>query len=257
MPSLILQYGHDILKEYDLGESLTIGRLPDNTVVIDNPAVSGHHARVSWDGSHFVVEDLNSTNGTYVNEKRVIRHLLQDGDVVLVGKHKLVYDPMTGGEPVIRPTVGPTLTSLQDTVYLDTKKHKELLAKTVPAPAARVTVGVLRVLSGRAEMAEYRLDRHTTVIGRSERAIVRLHGWWKPKVAVVITRAEDTYVATRLSGWPRVNNESLTGRHPLADGDVLSVNGLMLEFSIRPLVQEVVAAPHLVMSGARRIAGSA
>ncbi len=256
MPSLILQYGHDILKEYDLGESLTIGRLRDNTVVIDNPAVSGHHARVSWDGSHFVVEDLESTNGTYVNDKRVIRHVLKDGDVVLVGKHKLVYDPMNGGEPVIRPSAGPTLASLHDTVYLDTKKHKELLAKTVPAPAARVTVGVLRVLSGRSEMAEYRLDRHTTVIGRSDRAIVRLHGWWKPKVAVVITRAEDSYVVTRLSGRPRLNNDALSGRHPLSNGDVLSVNGLVLEFSLKPLVQEAISAPHLVISDARRIAGA-
>jgi hypothetical protein len=232
MPSLILQYEHDILKEYDLGTSLTIGRLPDNTVIIDNPAVSGHHARVFWDGSHFIVEDLESTNGTFANDRRVLRHQLKDGDTVLVGKHALVYDHTSGGELVLHETGGPNLASLHDTVYLDTKKHKDLLAKVTP-PVARGTVGVLHVLSGRSDQLEYRLDRHTTVIGKSDRAMVRLQGWWKPKVAVVITRIEDSYVATRLSGRTRVNKEALTGRHPLKEGDVLSVSGLVLEFSTR------------------------
>lgn len=241
MPSLVLQYGHDILKEYDLGESLTIGRLPDNTVIIDNPAVSAHHARVSWDGKNFFVEDLDSTNGTFVNDKRVIRHQLQDGDAVLVGKHKLVYDQAAGGEPVLHTSAAPNLANLHDTVYLDTRKHKELLAKVTP-PAARGTVGVLHVLSGRTDHLEYRLDRHTTVIGKSDRANLRLQGWFKPAVAVVITRSEDGYVATRLSGRSRINKQALTGRQPLNDGDVLSVSGLSLEFTIRPVAEESLRA---------------
>lgn len=255
MPSLILQHRHDILKEYDLGESLTIGRLPDNTVVIDNPAVSGHHARVVWDGRHFHLEDLGSTNGTFVNDKRVSRHKLQEGDVVLVGKHKLVYDPMSGGEPVLGPASAPILTNLHDTVYLDTREHKELLAKVTPPRAEKLTVGALRVLSGRSDGVEYRLDKHTTLVGRSDRAAVRLQGWWKPHVAVVITRTEDSYVATPVSGRPRINNEALAERHSLTHGDVLAVSGLVLEFYVKPLVQESVSGPHPVVSHAKRLAG--
>jgi hypothetical protein len=232
MPSLVLQFGGDILKEYDLGQSLTIGRLPDNTVIIDNPAVSAHHARVFWDGAHYIVEDLDSTNGTFVNDRRVIRHELQEGDAVLVGKHKLVYDHMAEGELVLQANAGPHLANLNDTVYLDTKKHKDLLAKVTP-PAATSTIGVLHVISGRTDQFEYRLERHTTVIGKSDRAMVRLRGWWKPKAALVITRGEDGYVATRLSGRTRINNQALTGRQALNDGDVLAVSGLVLEFSTR------------------------
>jgi pSer/pThr/pTyr-binding forkhead associated (FHA) protein len=243
MSSLTLQYGHDILEQYDLGDSLTIGRLPDNAVVIDNPAVSGHHARVVRDGSEFSVEDLGSTNGTFVNDKRVLRHQLKDGDVVVVGKHKLVFSPNSAGESVLPAAAGPVLTNLDDTVYLDTKRHKNLLAKAVPVAAPGVTVGVLSVRSGRAEHPEYRLDRHTSVIGRSDRAMVRLRGWWKPQVALVITRTEDSYVVTRLSGKPRINNELLTGRHALRHGDVLSVSGLVLEFTMRPLVRQPLRVP--------------
>src|SRR4029079_13436206 len=98
MAKLNLQFENRVLKEYPTGVMVTIGRLPDNMVIIDHPAVSRHHARVYSDGDQFIVEDLQSTNGTFVNEKRVTRHTLRDGDVVLVGKHQLVFDAMGTGE---------------------------------------------------------------------------------------------------------------------------------------------------------------
>ena len=99
MPRLILQLEDRVLKEYDMGTMATIGRLPDNSVMIDNPAVSSHHACVFRDGDQFVVEDLQSTNGTFVNGTRVSRHALQQGDVVTVGKHQLVLDQLAVAEP--------------------------------------------------------------------------------------------------------------------------------------------------------------
>ena len=94
VPRLILQFENRVLKEYPAGLMVTIGRLPDNAVMIDNPAVSSHHACVHRDGDQFIVEDLQSTNGTFVNEKRITRHTLRDGDVVLIGKHQIVFDAM-------------------------------------------------------------------------------------------------------------------------------------------------------------------
>src|SRR5688500_12339696 len=82
MAKLTLQFEGRVLKEYVVGKSLTIGRLPDNTIVIENPAVSAHHARVFRDGDHVVVEDLKSTNGTFVNEQHVDRHVLRSGDAL-------------------------------------------------------------------------------------------------------------------------------------------------------------------------------
>jgi pSer/pThr/pTyr-binding forkhead associated (FHA) protein len=60
MPKLTLQFEGRLLKEYPVGVGLTIGRLPDNTVVIDNPAVSGHHARVFSDSGAVILEDLTA-----------------------------------------------------------------------------------------------------------------------------------------------------------------------------------------------------
>ena len=98
MPKLILKFDERELQECAVGtHPVSIGRLPDNKIVIDNPAVSGRHARVLREGNHYVVEDLKSTNGTFVNEKPIARHTLLEGDVVLVGKHSLVFS-LAGGD---------------------------------------------------------------------------------------------------------------------------------------------------------------
>lgn len=246
MPKLILQFEGLVLKEYAVGPVVTIGRLPDNMVIIENPAVSGHHARVVREGDQVILEDLESTNGTFVNEKHVTRHTLKPGDVVLVGKHRLVFEQTAAAaEPVVAE---PKIKSLGDTVYLDTKKHRELLTTLRAAraeaekatgarpgarmPVARGKAGVLRVLAGRAAQSEYSLDAHTSVIGKSEGALVRLHGWFKPKVAVAIARSGDGYVATPLGGKTLVNSQPLSGRRDLKDGDILIVSGLTLEFRL-------------------------
>lgn len=292
MPRLVLQFEGLTLQEQGVGATVTIGRLPDNVVVIENPAVSGRHARVFREGDDFVVEDLQSTNGTFVNGKRVTRQALQDGDVVLVGKHKLLFD-RTGGDEAPAQVEPPTLPDIGGTMYLDTKQHRDMLgslaaqvaaakaagapgttpatapakgaeapakgaeapakgaeapAKGVEAPAkgagvpakgaapAKVAapqkVAVLRVVSGRADQSEYRLRSNTTLIGKSDTAVVRLKGWFKPKVALAIARTGDRYVATALGGKTLVNGEPLQGRRDLQDGDVLQVSGLVLEFSL-------------------------
>jgi len=70
---------------------LIIGRTPDNDVQVDSRFISRHHCQVITTLNSCVVEDLNSTNGIYVKSARVRRHYLNDGDVVLVGKHELIY----------------------------------------------------------------------------------------------------------------------------------------------------------------------
>jgi len=206
------------------------------------------------------VEDLKSTNGTFVNDRHVNRHTLENGDVVLVGKHKLVFERASVEEPAEPTTPRPAIKNLKDTVYLDTKKHRELLAtlrtarsdadKTAPRPAAKIPggpaaaakVGILRVVAGRAEQSEYILEAQTSLIGRSDIALVRLRGWFKPKVAVAIARNGAGYVVTPLGGKTLVNNQPLRERHGLKDGDILEVSGLTLEFRWR---DNGLAAPEI------------
>jgi predicted component of type VI protein secretion system len=233
MAKLTLIFGDQILHEYPAGPTTTIGRLPDNTVVIDNPAVSGHHARVVLDGDHYVLEDLNSRNGTFVGEQRVTRHTLREGDVVMVGKHRLVIDLHahgTGGGRDVR-TDAP-IPEVGGTVFLDTEQHRALLEKlrAAQAPGVPAAAAKLRVVSGRSERPEYRLDSHTSIIGKAPTALVQLRGWFKPAMAVAITRKADKYVAAQLGGRAFVNDQVLGMPRELKDGDVLRVSGLTLEF---------------------------
>lgn len=92
MARLILSLDSQVLAEYNMSkERYTIGRLPDNDVRIDNPAVSGHHSLIINILNDSFLEDLNSTNGTYVNGKLIKKHALQNSDVITIGHHQLRF----------------------------------------------------------------------------------------------------------------------------------------------------------------------
>jgi len=77
---LSLKFYDNVLREVALsGGVVTIGRQPDNLLRIDNPIVSGHHARIFWENNHYVLEDNESFNGTYVNNHTVSRRCLVMG----------------------------------------------------------------------------------------------------------------------------------------------------------------------------------
>jgi pSer/pThr/pTyr-binding forkhead associated (FHA) protein len=240
MAKLVLQFEGRVLKDYPVVTAVTVGRLPDNAVVIDNPAVSGRHARIVHEGDGFVVEDLNSRNGTFVNDARVTRRSLQHGDVVMIGKHSLVFDATAAVKATPAGDVAPTMPDFGGTVVLDTEQQRRLLATVEAQLRARAIhsdaaatpagVGVLRVIGGRSDRAEYTLDDDTVTVGSANTALVRLRGWFKPKLAVTIARLGEGYVVTAVSGRPLVNGQRLRGRRGLVHGDVLQVAGLMLEF---------------------------
>lgn len=100
-------------------EKITIGRNPKNDIPIDNLAVSNFHAVVRKVLNAYYIEDLNSTNGTFVNEKKVDKYQLLDGDQVIIGKHSLFFRFVEDkdGKPV------------DTTMILDTRQQKELLDK--------------------------------------------------------------------------------------------------------------------------------
>ena len=261
MPKLIVQVDDRVLKTHEMGTTVTIGRLPDNSVAIDDPAVSSHHACVVREGAFFIVEDLQSTNGTFVNGRRVSRQILLPGNVVMVGKHRLVFDETPGAEPSTSDGAEQTAPSEGDTMFVDARSllgkvmgsdaqrkydamsarlmdieahAKAARAARVESPPEGVEAAILRVVAGRADQSEYRLEGHTSVIGKSKSSAVRLKGWFKPKMAVAITRNRQGYVATLLGGSMLVKGESVRGRHELKDGDVFEVNGLILEFCLKP-----------------------
>lgn len=245
MAKIILKYDDRILGEIPLGSYPTnIGRLPDNAVVIDNPAVSGHHARLVPEGEQHFLEDLHSTNGTFVNGQRITRQALADGDVVLVGKHKLIYEGTRQEERVSGRLQTPSqpVAQLQATIMLDTKAHRELLAKVQgagqptsgPQPAIPVAkTGALSVVSGSTDKSEYSLEAATSMVGKSKTSQIRLTGWFKPDVAAAITRSGSTYVISPLKGKTKLNDQLLVAKQELKEGDVLQVCGVIFKFKLR------------------------
>jgi len=249
MPKLTVMFDDRQLQDCVVGtHPVTIGRLPDNTIVIDNPAVSGRHARVFREGNHFVVEDLKSTNGTFVNEKPIVRHTLLDRDVVLVGKHSLVFSQVGGAQPEMAEAA-PLAPDAGGTMMLDTIRQKHRLAgietgakgKAAGAQVPRTTLplapsltGMVRVVAGRSAQDEYTLAGVTSLIGKTESAQIKLKGWFKPKIAAALALKGDGYTVTSMGAKTMVNGQQISGRRDLRDGDLIEVSGLTLEFHLKP-----------------------
>jgi len=124
MLTLLLKFNDQVLKTIEADKNIiTIGRNLENDLHIDNLSVSKNHARIVRENEAFVIEDLKSTNGTYVNEKMVSQQALKHKDVITIGKHcleVLLEKPETGKTP--QPNTN-------DTMLLTTEKHKEMLKK--------------------------------------------------------------------------------------------------------------------------------
>jgi len=244
MAKLYLKFEQAVLKEFTLARGeVTIGRLPDNLVQVDNLAVSSHHCRLYWDVDHYTLEDNNSLNGTFVNNQRISKAALKDGDQVLVGKHTLVFDDSVEDDvplPIAERHM-PMVPTLDATVVLDSKKTKEILARptlglaveTEPASAARERAGVLYVIAGKTDQERYVLSGRLTAIGKSEMATIRLKGWFKPKVAAVINRREGKYYVAPSESKVKIkiNDERISGQRELKDGDLIEFSGVTLSFS--------------------------
>ena len=217
MPKMIVSIDGVVIKEVQLTKDRTsLGRRPYNDIVIDNLAVSGEHAVLQMSGGEVYVEDLNSTNGTYVNGKAVKKQLLQNSDTVEIGKYKIKYINEiveAGFEKTM--TIKSGLAALTDSA-----------AVTVAAPAVVLTSGALsnaaiKVVSGAAAGREVPLVKVVTTIG-------------KPGVAVAaITKRPHGFVIAHVEG---VNKPSLNGvtigaeAVALKNGDVLELAGTQMQF---------------------------
>jgi predicted component of type VI protein secretion system len=249
MAKLYLKFEQAVLKEVPLtGNVITIGRLPDNAIQVDNLAVSGHHARIYWDQDHYVIEDNNSLNGTYVNNRRVSKASLKDGDQVLIGKHTISFKDEWHEDAPPPPAAGevktmPAMPKMDATVVLDTKRAKEMLAATpkpaadssgtvVAAAPARDRIGTLTVIDGKTDEPQYTLGGKLTVIGKSDMASVKLKGWFAPKVAAVINKRDMKYfvAASEKDTKVKVNDQVIAGQKELQEGDIIEVAGVKLTF---------------------------
>lgn len=243
MSKIVLKFENAVLQELAVGQKeVSIGRSPDNGIVIDNPAVSHYHARVFNEEGRLMLEDFGSLNGTFVNGQRVKMVSLKPGDSVMIGKHTLV---VTDSAEVRAFTLDhgaakPAAPKINETVMLDTKERREFLQKvaaggeSVQVSPARLKIPTLVVKKGKTDQREYSLTDKLTVIGKSAMATVKLKGWFAPKAAAQINRREgNSYYIGAADKIPSVNGQPIGHPMKLSSGDVITVAGIELEFLYR------------------------
>ncbi len=219
MPKMIVSIDEVVIKEVQLTKDrTTLGRRPYNDIVIDNLAVSGEHAVLLMTGGEVFLEDLNSTNGTYINGKAVKKQQLQNGDAIEVGKYKIKF-------------VGDGAAENFDKTMVVRARPAAVAAQSAPASgypaAAGDSVGMgafhaaIKVLSGAASGREVPLTKVVTTIG-------------KPGVAVAaITRRQHGYVVHHVEGAgnPTLNGSPI-GSDPISlkNGDLVELAGTQMQF---------------------------
>ena len=230
MARLILSLDGTVLAEYNMNkERYTIGRLPDNDIRIDNPAVSGHHSLIINILNDSFLEDLNSTNGTYVNGKLIKKHALQHGDVITAGHHQLRFvedDEAQQDEfektMVIQPSARPVeriRAAVADTAASNTGSRRTLGNGTPVMKKAK-----LQVLSGAFAGRELELTKALTTLGRPG-----------VQVAAITRRAEGYFIVHVDSegdeNFPLVNGARIGAQaRKLSDNDVIQLAGVKMGF---------------------------
>jgi pSer/pThr/pTyr-binding forkhead associated (FHA) protein len=229
MARLILMFSKQIIKEYPLvKDSVSIGRHDDNTIVIDNLAVSGYHARIDMAGSSYILTDLQSTNGTFVNEEKILSHKLAHGDNIAIGKHVLLFVATEQAQ------VAGQKGSLNKTMVLDTAKQRELLAKqqvpTSPPPPPQ-KVGIVSFIDG-SDLGEIELTKKLTKIGKADTSEIKLAGFLMGATAATISRRPSGYVISFTGGMTklRVNGQVVKESAPLHDFDTIELGNYRFQF---------------------------
>ncbi|HEV8314999.1 MAG TPA: FHA domain-containing protein [Burkholderiaceae bacterium] len=223
MGKLVVSLDGVVIKEVQITkDKTTLGRRPYNDIVIDNLAVSGEHAVLQMVGNDVFIEDLNSTNGTYINGKAIKKQLLAHNDTVEIGKYKIKYLVDEGVEyektmimkPGERPPVMPAGSGFSHTAPLGSPSGFGGLGPT-GAPAA------IKVLNGAAAGREVSLTKVVTTVG-------------KPGVQVAsITKRPGGYVFAHVEGAarPTVNGTPVSGESVnLKNGDVIELAGTQMQF---------------------------
>ena len=223
MGKLVVSLDGVVIKEVQITkDKTTLGRRPYNDIVIDNLAVSGEHAVLQMVGADVFIEDLNSTNGTYINGKAVKKQLLTHNDTVEIGKYKIKFLVEDGTDyektMIMKPGAMPPPASASGSGYARTTG---LSSSGFGALGSSNTPASIKVLNGAAAGREVVLTKVVTTVG-------------KPGVQVAsITKRPGGYVLAHVEGalQPTVNGSAFAGETVhLKNGDVIELAGTQMQF---------------------------
>jgi pSer/pThr/pTyr-binding forkhead associated (FHA) protein len=233
MAKVLLKFKEAVVKEIPLGQDvITIGRKPDNKIMIDNQAVSGHHAKIVNEGTAFFIEDTQSLNGTYVNGQKIFKSELFNGDVILVGLHTLEMISDRIREPADARIATLRGRSMDETMVITPQDQKHLLAATDRSKPD--VLGGFVLVSGSSDKRDYLLKDRVTTIGKEEGAGIRIKAFFAPKVAALVNRRKEGYFINPSGGKAmKINGQAVASRYDLKDGDVVEVAGLKMQFYLK------------------------
>jgi len=231
MARVILVFNKKVIEEHPFSkDSMTIGRDKTNEIVIDNLAVSGHHARIDRTGDIYILTDLQSTNGTFANDKKITSHKLQHRDRITIGKHLLFFAMSRQEQAKAKER------ELDKTMILDTTKQKELLEKQAEKKAMDIStqkgkIGVINFIDRSGE-GEIQLIKKLTKIGKAETSEIRLGGFFMPPTAATISRRPNGYAITSTTEKTKVkvNNEVVKESNYLKDFDIIEIGSYKFQF---------------------------
>ncbi|MBW2481994.1 MAG: FHA domain-containing protein [Deltaproteobacteria bacterium] len=237
MPTLKLVFKNKTLENYPLqkGYPLTIGRKRNNDVIIENLAVSSHHAKIDSVGDGFVLIDLQSKNGSFVNGKLVDSHWLKPEDIISIGKHTLVFSYSEDEEQQDDGTE-----EIEKTMIMDTSDYRSMVTKSkdeAAQPPAKTkkpdTVAILRFVDGGS--GKYKCRTSVIKIGRHPESDIVVKGFGIGRTAATISRRPDGFYLSYIGGMsrPKVNSKKVKDDKILHDNDIIQIGKTKLRFSER------------------------
>lgn len=233
MPRLLLKFNDEVLKVIDSSKELiTLGRNLKNDIQIDNLAVSNFHAHINCQLGHYFVEDLGSTNGTFVNDRKISKWALVDNDVITIGKHSIVFLD----EDFVDEKVGIEELQMEKTMILDTRKQRELMGdEDIPViDEPQEEPAILEVLSGNTDQSQYELSGKLTLVGKDPMAEVKIEGFLAPKIGCFISRDKSGYglIPPEKKNKVKLNGQEVKDAASLKSGDQIEIGSVKLRFMV-------------------------
>jgi len=235
MPKFLLQYQGALIRETPANETVTVGRKPDNDIIIDNPAVSNHHCKITFTANTFFIEDLHSSNGLFLNGKRITQSQLQDKDVIVVGKHALQFiDDRVDKKPMAMAAAAAASSRPEGTMMMTPERQQELAAAA--NAAAQKKPAVIRVVSGIVDKVEYELKTGATLyIGKARTVQIPIKGTGlfgsaPENAAMIASRPTGHFLIPVKDRYVVLNGTPLHQKELLKHGDVIQAGGTTLRF---------------------------
>ena len=231
MARIILVFKRNVIKDYPfINESMTIGRDKGNDVIIDNLIVSNFHAKIDKIGDSYILTDLQSTNGTFVNKKKIVSCKLKHKDKIIIGKH-LLFFAMSKKEQLKAEE-----TDLDKTMIIDSNIHKEILTKKTGSneksiPNKEEKIGVISFID-KSDREDIELTKKLIKIGKTKSSEIQLKGLFMPATVAAISRRPNGYVITSTSekAKVKVNGEVIKESYYLKDFDTIVIGSYKLQF---------------------------